>query len=93
MSETITCNCKQKLEKKLRGTSFNDNFLMLPRFDIIMTLKLLEKQSEENEFYTPFEDTDYDMSYLYNICIIGLEVYTFKEMYEMIAIVEEHSKH
>ena len=84
---------EDKLEKKIRGSAFNDNFLITPRFDTIMMLKLLEKQCEEQKYYTPFEDTNYDMSYLYNICIIGMEVYTIKEMYEMISIVEEHSKH
>jgi hypothetical protein len=92
-TKKLECNCKQKLEKKIRGTAFNDNFLITTRFDTIMMLKLLEKQCEEQKYYTPFEDTNYDMSYLYNICIIGMEVYTIKEMYEMISIVEEHSKH
>ena len=93
MTPDISCNCKQQLEKKVRGTAFNDNFLMTPRFDTLMVMKLLQKQCDENEYYTPFEDTNYDCSYLYNLCIIGLEVYTFKDMYEMISIVDEHSRH
>jgi len=88
-----TCKCKQDLEKRLRGTAFNDNFLITPRLDTVMILKLLEKQCKEQKYYTPFEGTNYDCSYLYNICIIGMEVYTIQEMYEMISIVEEHSHH
>lgn len=89
----LSCNCKEQLEKKIKGTAFNDNFLIQNRFNMIMVLKLLEKQSQENEFYVPFEGTNYDCTHLYELAVIGLEVYTFKEMYEMIAIVEEHSKH
>ena len=93
MSQLQVCNCKEKLRKMLRGTGFNDNFLMLPEFDTVMVLKLIEKQCKENKYYIPFEGTNYDTTYIYECCVIGMEVYTIEEMYQMIEIKFNHRKH
>ena len=92
---TIQAKCPHydKLKKKLRGTGFNDNWMIQPHpIDTVLLLRMLEKQSKENEFSVPFEGTNYDCTHRYNLLVIGLEVYTFKEMYEILEILIEHHK-